>query len=146
MVEEFLEALLRQRSLVLACKNKLHKTNQQILSVKAMMTDQASGHGQSDISALLIRLETARDNVRKELSLLLTMHQQGMKIIHLHPDAQCRAVLIERYINGSSWRQVARTMGFKSSEWPQRVKREALNWLEVHTPESLIPEKYRKFR
>ena len=34
MVEEFLEALLRQRALVLACKNKLHKTNQQILSVK----------------------------------------------------------------------------------------------------------------
>lgn len=146
MVEEFLEAILRQRALVGACKTKLKKTNEQILSVKAMMTDQASGHGQSDISALLIRLETARDNVRKELSLLLTMHQQGMKIIHLHPDARCRAVLVERYINGSSWRNVARTMGFKSLEWPQRVKREALTWLEVHTPESFIPEKYRKFR
>lgn len=146
MVEEFLEAILRQRALVGACKTKLKKTNQQILSVKAMMTDQASGHGQSDISTLLIRLETARDNVSKELSLLLTMHQQGMKIIHLHPDARCRAVLVERYINGSSWRNVARTMGFKSSEWPQRVKREALTWLEVHTPESFIPEKYRKFR
>ena len=146
MVEEFLEALLRQRALVLACKNKLHKTNQQILSVKSMLTDQAAaGHGQSDISALLVRLETARDNVTKELSLLLTMHQQGMQIIRLHPDARSRAVLIERYINGSSWRHVARTMGFKSSEWPQRVKRDALNWLEAHTPESFIPEKYRKF-
>lgn len=146
MVEEFLEALLRQRALVLACKNKLYKTNQQILSVKSMLTDQeTAGHGQSDISALLVRLETARDNVTKELSLLLTMHQQGMQIICLHPDARCRAVLIERYINGSSWRHVARTMGFKSSEWPQRVKRDALNWLEAHTPESFIPEKYRKF-
>lgn len=147
MVEEFLDDLLRQRALVVACKNKLHKTSQQILSVKAMLTDQAAaGHGQSDISTLLIRLETARDNVTKEISTLLTMHQQGMNIIHLHPDVRCRAVLIERYINGSSWRNVARTMGFKSSEWPQRVKREALTYLEEHTPESYLPEKYRKFR
>ena len=41
MVEEFLEAILRQRALVGACKTKLKKTNEQILSVKAMMTDQA---------------------------------------------------------------------------------------------------------
>ena len=145
MVEEFLEAILRQRSLVAACKTKLQKTNEQILSIKAMRTDQAAaGHGQSDISSLLIRLEDARENVKKELTELITMHQQGMQIIQLHPDAQCRAVLIDRYINGHSWRKVARTMGFKSSEWPQRVKREALTYLEEHTPESFLPEMYRK--
>ena len=134
-IQDFLESLLGMKQEVRCLREQKDQIAKQIISVSASkVTGEVRGAEIQDIGKLLERLEDAQERVVQKMIELLDKEALGTLLIDKHPDRTTRAILRARYVVGSSWKHIATGIcGFQDISYPQKIKKEALDYLAQHT-------------
>ena len=139
-IEDFMESLIGIRQEIRGLRERKDQIAQQIVEVSATkITGEVRGAEVQDIGRLLEKLESAQERVVAKMIELLDKEALGTMLIDKHPDRIARAILRARYIAGSSWKHIATGIcGFQDISYPQKIKKEALEYLAQHITMSEI--------
>lgn len=134
-IEDFLESLIGVRQEIRGLRERKDQIAQQIVEVSATkITGEVRGAEVQDIGRLLEKLESAQERVVQKMLELLDKEAIAQLLLDKCPDRISRTILRARYISGNSWRYIATGIcGYKDISYPQKLKREALDYLERTT-------------
>lgn len=134
-IEEFLESLLGMRQEIRCLRERKDTIAQQIVEVSATkITGEVRGAEVQDIGRLLEKLESAQERVVQKMIELLDKEAIAQLLLDKCKDRISRTILRARYISGNSWWYIATGIcGYKDISYPQKLKREALDYLERTT-------------
>lgn len=134
-IAEFLEGLIGVRQEIRGLRERKDQIAQQIVEVSATkITGEVRGAEVQDIGRLLEKLESAQERVVQKMLELLDKEAIAQLLLDKCPDRISRTILRARYISGNSWRYIATGIcGYKDISYPQKLKREALDYLERTT-------------
>lgn len=134
-IAEFLESLIGVRQEIRGLRERKDQIAQQIVEVSATkITGEVRGAEVQDIGRLLEKLESAQERVVQKMLELLDKEAIAQLLLDKCQDRISRTILRARYISGNSWRYIATGIcGYKDISYPQKLKREALDYLERTT-------------
>lgn len=96
-------------------------------AITAMPAGTGSGN---PIEIAVVELETARENKRAAVELVAAALKRVTAIIQTAPTADERIVLMQRYIDGMDWEQIAEAAG-KSRTWATNTHGTAIKNIAV---------------
>lgn len=134
-IEDFLESLTGIRQEIRGLRERKDQIAQQIVEVSAAkITGEVRGSEVQDIGRLLEKLESAQEIVVQKMIELLDKEAIAQVLLDKCQNRISRIILRARYISGNSWRYIATGIcGYKDISYPQKLKREALDYLERTT-------------
>lgn len=134
-IEEFLESLIGVRQEIRGLRERKDQIAQQIVEVSATkITSEVRGAEVQDIGRLIEKLESAQERVVQKMIELLDKEAIAQLLLDKCQDRISRTILRARYISGNSWRHIATGIcGYKYVTYPQRLKREAIDYLQKTT-------------
>lgn len=134
-IDEFLESMIGIRQEIRGLRERKDQIAQQIVEVSATkITGEVRGTEVQDIGRLLEKLESAQERVIQKMIELLDKEAIAQLLLDKCQDRIARTILRARYLSGKSWKYIAKGIcGYKDVSYPQRLKREALDYLEKHT-------------
>lgn len=134
-IEEFLESLIGVRQEIRGLRERKDQIAQQIVEVSATkITGEVRGAEVQDIGRLLEKLEAAQERVVTKMIELMDKEAIAQILLDKCQDRITRTILRARYIVGSQWKHIATGIcGFQDISYPQKIKKEALDYLAQRT-------------
>lgn len=132
--------LLRVRSLEMllrAAETDVKRMRNSIASLSAVdySSDRVQTAGVNDLSALIVKLERYVERRNKLWDQLIDMKEETVEMIDRISDNTLRALLMEYYINGRSWEQVAILLSYSREHVVRVLHPKALREIEKHLTE-----------
>ena len=134
-IEDFLESLIGIRQEIRGLRERKDQIAQQIVEVSATkITGEVRGAEVQDIGKLLEKLESAQERVVQKMIELLDKEAIAQVLLDKCQDRISRTILRARYLSGKSWKYIANGIcGYKDVSYPQKMKKEALDYMAQRT-------------
>lgn len=128
---DYLKRIRTIRGKIRCKEDELQELEKDMASIKAVDYGAVHTTGRpTDISDRIIKVCEMREEIQQQYDKLMMLKAQAQKLISRMPDdtkkdASKQEILIERYLNGKSWENVAQAVNY-SWQHTHRLHREAL--------------------